>query len=87
MWKHASDGADDGAATGSTSASNTDADARLYCKGDNACLFRFMGHILTGNRHGLVAKAIATSADGFAEREATRVMINRCTASGRPNSR
>ena len=59
-----------------THVSNTDADARLYCKGDNASRLRYMGHTLTDNRHGLVANAMVTTADGFAEREAAKAMIN-----------
>jgi len=58
-----------------THASNTDADARLYCKGDNASRLRFMGHTLADNRHGLIANAMVTTADGYAEREAAKVMI------------
>lgn len=57
------DGADDDSDSGNfkdqsrsndTHISNTDADARLYCNGDNASRLRYMGHILTDNRHGLV---------------------------------
>ncbi len=59
-----------------THASTTDPDARLYCKGDNASRLRYMGHALTENRHGLVVNAMVTRADGFAEREAGKVMIN-----------
>jgi transposase len=59
-----------------THESSTDADARLYCKGDNASRLRFMGHALTDNRHGLVVNAIVTRADGHAEREAAKVMIH-----------
>lgn len=59
-----------------THESTTDVDARLYCKGDNASRLRYMGHTLTDNRHGLVANAMVTTADGFAEREAAKVMIN-----------
>ena len=59
-----------------THVSNTDADARLYCKGDNASRLRYMGHTLTDNRHGLVANAVVTIADGFAEREAAKAMMN-----------
>jgi transposase len=59
-----------------THVSNTDADARLYCKGDNASRLRYMGHTLTDNRHGLVANAMVTTADGFAEREAAKTMID-----------
>jgi len=59
-----------------THESSTDADARLYCKGDNASRLRFMGHALTDNRHGLVVNAMVTRADGHAEREAAKVMIH-----------
>ena len=70
-----------------THASNTDADARLYCKGDNASRLRYMGHTLTDNRHGLVANAVVTVADGFAEREAAKAMINDAVqAAGNPNA-
>ncbi len=79
------DGADDDGDSGNfrdtrrsndTHASNTDADARLYCKGDNASRLRSMGHLLTDNRHGPIANAMVTTADGFAEREAAKTMIN-----------
>ena len=59
-----------------THASRTDADARLYCKGDNASRLRYMGHTLTDNRHGLIANVMVTQADGYAEREAAKAMIN-----------
>jgi transposase len=55
---------------------STDGDARLYCKGDNASRLRFMGHTLSDNRHGLIANAMVTTADGHAECEAAKVMIN-----------
>jgi transposase len=58
-----------------THESTTDADARLYRKGNSASELRFMGHTLTDNRHGLVANAVVTSADGHAEREAAKAMI------------
>ena len=35
-----------------------------------------MGHTLTDNRHGLITNAMVTTADGFAEREAAKTMIN-----------
>ena len=59
-----------------THASTTDADARLYRKGKTASELRFMGHTLTDNRHGLVINARVTQADGYAEREAAKAMIN-----------
>ena len=59
-----------------THASTTDADTRMYYKGDNASRMRFMGHTLSDNRHGLIASAQVITADGYAEREAAKVMIN-----------
>ena len=59
-----------------THASTTDADARLYRKGKTASELRFMGHTLTDNRHGLVVNARVTQADGYAERQAAKAMIN-----------
>ena len=58
-----------------THESTTDADARLYRKGNTASELHFMGHTLSDNRHGLIASAVVTTADGYAEREAAKVMI------------
>ena len=85
------DGGDDGSKSGyfkgegrssDTHESSTDADARLYCKGDNASRLRYMGHTLADNRHGLIANAMVTAADGFAEREAAKAI--ELTTPGRP---
>ena len=79
------DGSDDDQGGGSfkgqsrsneTHESSTDADARLYRKGKTASEMRFMGHTLSDNRHGLIASAMVTRADGYAEREAAKVMID-----------
>lgn len=59
-----------------THESKTDPDARLYRKGKTASELRYMGHTLSDNRHGLIANAVVTVADGFAEREAAKAMIN-----------
>jgi transposase len=59
-----------------THESKTDPDARLYRKGKTASELRYMGHTLTDNRHGLVVNARVSRADGYAEREAAKVMIN-----------
>ncbi|MBK4737291.1 IS5 family transposase [Noviherbaspirillum pedocola] len=59
-----------------THESKTDPDARLYRKGKTASELRFMGHTLSDNRHGLIASAMVTLADGHAEREAAKVMIH-----------
>jgi len=59
-----------------THESKTDGDARLYRKGNTASELRYMGHTLSDNRHGLIANALVTQADGFAEREAAKAMIS-----------
>ena len=54
-----------------THASKTDPDARLYRKSNAAeSRLAYLGHLLIENRHGLMADAMATGADGYAEREA-----------------
>ena len=58
-----------------THQSTSDPDARLYRKGKTASELRFMGHTLSDNRHGLIASALVTKADGYAEREAAKAMI------------
>ncbi|ONM80858.1 DDE transposase [Pseudomonas aeruginosa] len=58
-----------------THASTTDPDARLYRKGKTASELRYMGHTQADNRHGLIANARVTHADGYAEREAAKAMI------------
>ncbi|WP_213769318.1 transposase, partial [Caballeronia sp. dw_19] len=45
-------------------------------KGKTASELRYMGHTLSDNRHGLIASAVVTLADGYAEREAAKVLIN-----------
>jgi hypothetical protein len=59
-----------------THQSKTDPDAKLYRKGKTASELRYMGHTLSDNRHGLVVSAVVTKADGYAEREAAKVMLN-----------
>jgi len=59
-----------------THASRTDDDARLYSKGNTGSELRYMGHTLSDNRHGLIASAVVTIADGHAEREAAKAMID-----------
>src|SRR6187455_2660418 len=61
-----------------THASKTDPDARLYRKSKGAeARLAYLGHLLIENRHGLIADAMATVADGYAEREAATLMV--CT--------
>ena len=59
-----------------THESTTGGEARLYRKGKTASELRFMGRTLTDNHHGLVVSAVVTQADGDAEREAAKAMIN-----------
>jgi hypothetical protein len=59
-----------------THASKTDPDARLYRRSYQAeSRLAYLGHLLIENRHGLIADAMATIADGFAEREAATLMV------------
>jgi transposase len=60
-----------------THASTTDPDARLYRKSTGAeSRLAYLGHLLIENRHGLIADARATLADGFGEREAATGMLH-----------
>ena len=80
----AKDGSDDGDGTdfrgqkrsNKTHESTTDADARLYKKsyGKESHL-AYLGHTLVENRNGLIAAAMVTQADGYAEREAALLML------------
>jgi transposase len=59
-----------------THASTTDPDARLYRKSNGAeSRLAYLGHLLIENRHGLIADAGATLADGYGEREAATRMV------------
>jgi transposase len=62
--------------TNQTHASSTDPDARLYkkSKGKEARL-SYLGHVVTENRHGLIAEAMTTHADGTAEADAALLML------------
>ena len=80
----AKDGSDDGDGTNfhgqkrsnQTHESTTDPDARLYKKsyGKESHL-AYLGHALVENRNGLIAQAMATAADGYAEREAALLLL------------
>jgi transposase len=60
-----------------THESTTDPDSRLYrkAKGHEARL-AYLGHIVVENRNGLIAEAMATQADGTAEKEAGMILAN-----------
>jgi len=61
-----------------THESTTDADARLYRKGNGReSRLCFMGHALMENRNGLVVGGNVTIASGTAEREAALELIDR----------
>jgi transposase len=66
--------------TNDTHASRTDPEARLYRKssGQEAKL-SYLGHVLVENRHGLIAAAMTTQADGTAERDAALLLLNDLT--------
>jgi transposase len=59
-----------------THESTTDPDARLYKKSyGRESKLAYLGHVLVENRNGLIAAAMATQADGYAEREAALLML------------
>jgi transposase len=61
-----------------THVSSSDPEALLYKKGASQdARLRFMGHLLTENRHGLVVDVELTQATGYAEREAALRMLKR----------
>jgi transposase len=70
--------------TNQTHTSTTDPDARLYrkSKGKEARL-SYLGHIVTENRHGLIAEAMTTHADGTAEADAALLMLKDMTKGSR----
>jgi transposase len=81
--KDKSDGSSDGGRNfhgekrrNDTHASKTDPEARLYKKsyGQEARL-SYLGHTVVENRNGLVVAAMATQADGTAERDAGLLMV------------
>jgi transposase len=63
--------------TNDTHASTTDPDAKLYRKSNGAeSRLAYLGHLLIENRHGLIVDAMATQADGRAERDAGLLMLH-----------
>lgn len=60
-----------------THQSTTDPDARLYKKSyGTESKLSYLGHALVENRNGLIAAAMATTADGHAERDAALLMLH-----------
>lgn len=63
--------------TNDTHGSTTDPDAKLYRKSHGAeSRLAYLGHLLIENRHGLIVDAMATQADGRAERDAALLMLH-----------
>jgi transposase len=60
-----------------THASTTDGDARLYKKSyGKESKLSYLGHALVENRNGLIAAAMVTHADGYAERDAALLLLH-----------
>ena len=60
-----------------THQSTTDPEARLYRKSyGKESRLSYLGHVLVENRNGLIAAAMATQADGHAERDAALLMLH-----------
>ena len=60
-----------------THESTTDPDARLYKNSyGTESKLSYLGHALVENRNGLIAAAMATTADGHAERDAALLMLH-----------
>lgn len=71
-----------------THASTTDPDARLYRRSHHGeARLAYLGHLLIENRHGLIADAMATHADGDAERDAAVLMVHEQWRHGRRGHR
>ncbi len=63
--------------TNETHQSRTDPEAKLYRKGrGKEAKLAHRGHVLAENRNGLIVTITATEANGTAEREATREMLD-----------
>jgi transposase len=60
-----------------THQSKTDPEAKLYRKGGGKeARLSYLGHVLIENRNGLIVDAMATAADGHAERDAALLMVH-----------
>ncbi len=60
-----------------THRSKTDPEAKLYRKGrGQEAKLSYLGHVLVENRNGLIVGAMATAADGYAERDAAILMVH-----------
>src|SRR5690606_8299733 len=60
-----------------THASSSDPEAKLYRKGNGqSSRMAYLGHVLMGDRNGLVVGAILPQATGTAEREAAVALVD-----------
>jgi transposase len=60
-----------------THASKTDPDAKLYRRSHSGeARLAYLGHLVIDNRHGLIVDAMASTADGRAERECAGVLLH-----------
>ncbi len=67
-----------------THASRTDPEARLYRKGPGQeAKLAYLGHTVVENRNGLIVAAMATQADGLAERDAGLLLAHDLRRQGR----
>jgi transposase len=67
-----------------THASKSDPEAKLYRKGSGQeAKLSYLGHVLVENRNGLIVAAMATAADGHAERDAALLMVHERWRRGR----
>jgi IS5 family transposase len=80
------DGSDDGDGTdfrgqtrsNKTHQSTSNPEVRLYTKSyGTESKLSYLGHALAENRNGLIADAMVTQADGYAERDAALLMLDR----------
>lgn len=59
-----------------THASTTDPDAKLYRRGQShEARLAYLGHLVIEHRHGLIVDAMASTADGRAEREVATILL------------
>ncbi len=66
----------EGKRSSDTHQSKTDPNAKLYRKGTTGSELRYIGHTFSDNRHRRVTNALLGTADGHAECEAAKVMLN-----------
>jgi transposase len=65
------------ARTNATHGSKTDPDAKLYRRGHgHEARLAYLGHLVVENRHGLIVDAMASTADGRAEREVAALLLH-----------